>query len=195
MVQSARVVLFLYHIQKKTHFFAFFCHFGLVVSFWCSNFVVEIGNPWLIYAVKNVMVAISPLPKNWKCFGDPTVVRFTELLIGGKEKKRSVNQPWSEAEHLIEKEKTHNRSQFVTRYSNVHFLHITKDSDISIMELCDYILLASQLSVKFKTFSREAIGLFGFMRYSRVREINKATFPCRSPIVVYESMATLLAHS
>ncbi len=26
-----------------------------------SDFVVEIGNPWLIYVVKNVMVAISPL--------------------------------------------------------------------------------------------------------------------------------------
>ena len=63
------------------------------------------------------------------------------------------------------------------------------------IRLCDYILLASQLSVKFKTFRCEAIGLFRFMRDSRVREINKATFPCRSPIVVYESMATLLAHS
>ena len=63
------------------------------------------------------------------------------------------------------------------------------------IRLCDYILLASQLSVKFKTFRCEAIGLFWFMRDSRVREINKATFPCRSPIVVNESMATLLAHS
>ena len=63
------------------------------------------------------------------------------------------------------------------------------------IRLCDYILLAGQLSVEVKTFGCEAIGLFRFMRDSRVREINKATFPCRSPIVVYESMATLLAHS
>ncbi len=86
---------------------------------------------------------------------DTNVPEIADLDITGRQEKilelvkknRSVNQPWSEAEHLIEKEKTHNRSQFVTRYSNVHFLQITR---IQIFPL--WKVLNTQLIPKWNQF-------------------------------------------
>lgn len=41
------------------------------------------------------------------------------------------------------------RAQFATRYSNVHFLHITKDSDISIMESTQITTCPLSMNAKF----------------------------------------------
>ena len=55
--------------------------------------------------------------------------------------------------------------------------------------------ISGKFSPQLYAFCCEAVCLFGFIRYSRVRENYETSFPCRAEVVVDKSVAALLAHT